>query len=197
VHHDKNRKIYIEGKGIKIIDIWESEIYWNKDFVKNKIREVRKQGNPSVLHTELAGIVTQTSHQNDEEWNKKVKDMWFKKNKNSVSIGTRDKDGKFVKREKKIYKLICNNPNCKNEFASKFKDQKYCCAKCNSISQRKVVRPTKDELEKEISIMPMTLIGKKYGVSDNTVKKWCKSYGIVLGNRRGYWQKVEANKDNL
>lgn len=195
VHHDKNRKIYIEGKGIKIIDIWESEIYWNKDLVKEKIREVRKQGNPSVLHTELAGIVTQTSHHNDEEWNKKVKDMWFKKDKKVNSLGTRDENGKFIKRETKIYKLICKNQICKKEFETAVKKQKYCCLECKGIYQRRAIRPSKEELEREVSSMPMTHIGKKYGVSDNAIKKWCKSYGIVLENRRGYWQKVEANNN--
>ena len=49
--------------------------------------------------------------------------------------------------------------------------------------------PNKDNLEQMVNDVPMTEIGKKYGVSDNAVKKWCKSYGIILGNRRGYWQK--------
>lgn len=45
---------------------------------------------------------------------------------------------------------------------------------------RKVVRPEKEILEKEIKTNTMVSLGKKYGVSDNAVKKWCKSYGINL-----------------
>ena len=26
--------------------------------------------------------------------------------------------------------------------------------------------------------MPFTKIAEKYGVTDNTVRKWCKSYGL-------------------
>jgi len=26
----------------------------------------------------------------------------------------------------------------------------------------------------------MVSLGKKYGVSDNAVRKWCKSYGIII-----------------
>ncbi len=43
-------------------------------------------------------------------------------------------------------------------------------------NQRKVVRPSKEELEKMISEMPMVAIGKKYGVTDNAVRKWVKYY---------------------
>jgi len=41
---------------------------------------------------------------------------------------------------------------------------------------RKVDRPTKEELDYLIKNHPMTTIGKMYGVSDNAVRKWIKSY---------------------
>jgi len=42
---------------------------------------------------------------------------------------------------------------------------------------RKVInRPSKEELDVMASTMPMTSIGKKYGVSDNCIRKWIKSY---------------------
>lgn len=42
-------------------------------------------------------------------------------------------------------------------------------------------RPNKDDLEKDIKeIKYFTKVGKKYGVSDNTVRKWCKIYNINL-----------------
>lgn len=41
---------------------------------------------------------------------------------------------------------------------------------------RKVERPTKDELDNLIQQYPMTTIGKMYGVSDNAVRKWVRSY---------------------
>lgn len=54
--------------------------------------------------------------------------------------------------------------------------------------QRKVDRPPKEELEKLIYDMPMTLLGKKYGVSDNSIRKWCRVYQIELPNfPLGYW----------
>ncbi len=45
---------------------------------------------------------------------------------------------------------------------------------------RKVVRPSKEILEVEIHNNTMVALGKKYGVSDNAVRRWCKSYNIEL-----------------
>ena len=45
---------------------------------------------------------------------------------------------------------------------------------------RKVDRPSKEILEEEIKENTMVSIGKKYGVSDNSIRTWCKSYGIIL-----------------
>ncbi len=42
-------------------------------------------------------------------------------------------------------------------------------------------KPNKEDLEKDIKELKyFTRIGKKYGVSDNTVRKWCKTYNINL-----------------
>ena len=35
-------------------------------------------------------------------------------------------------------------------------------------------------LEKEILCNSMVSIGKKYGVSDNAIRKWCQSYNIDI-----------------
>lgn len=45
-------------------------------------------------------------------------------------------------------------------------------------NSRKVERPTKEELEKLLSENGWTTIGRMYGVSDNAVRKWAKSYLI-------------------
>lgn len=43
----------------------------------------------------------------------------------------------------------------------------------------KVERPSRETLLLDISSMSMTSVGKKYGVSDNAIRKWCRSYGIL------------------
>lgn len=44
--------------------------------------------------------------------------------------------------------------------------------------KRKVERPSKEILEKEINESSFCALGRKYGVSDNAIRKWCKAYKI-------------------
>ena len=53
------------------------------------------------------------------------------------------------------------------------------CQRCSSISLRKVKRPSVENLSSDIKEMSWVAIGKKYGVSDNAVRKWARSYGIL------------------
>lgn len=46
--------------------------------------------------------------------------------------------------------------------------------------KRKVVRPSKEELEILIKNNTFVSLGKKFGVSDVAVKKWCKAYKILV-----------------
>ena len=39
-------------------------------------------------------------------------------------------------------------------------------------------RPSVKELYEELKQSNFTVIGKKYGVSDNAIRKWCKIYNI-------------------
>jgi len=81
--------------------------------------------------------------------------------------------GRNQKRLKKFDKCHCGNKK-----QSKNKQ----CFKCNihneRLLQRKVVWPTKDELQILISKHSFVQIGKMYGVSDNAVRKWCKTYEL-------------------
>ena len=54
------------------------------------------------------------------------------------------------------------------------------CEQCYAISIRKVERPTKEELSNLILQYPTTKIGEMYGVSDNSVRKWLKSYDLPI-----------------
>lgn len=71
------------------------------------------------------------------------------------------------------------------------KDKKYCidcgaeilhtstrCSACKKIASRVVERPNRDELKNLIRNNSFLSIGKKFGVSDNTIRKWCNSYNL-------------------
>ena len=52
------------------------------------------------------------------------------------------------------------------------------CRKCAYLHLRKVDRPSRDMLEYDIHNMSFVKVGVKYGVSDNTIRKWCKQYNL-------------------
>ena len=52
------------------------------------------------------------------------------------------------------------------------------CKPCWDILQRKVCRPDRNELKNKIRNESFVQISKEYGVSDNAVRKWCKSYEL-------------------
>lgn len=47
------------------------------------------------------------------------------------------------------------------------------CATCAAKIARIVERPTRDELKRLIRTTSFSAIGRQYGVSDNTIRKWC------------------------
>lgn len=88
-------------------------------------------------------------------------------------------------------RLLC--PNCNSQtstFSGRQKKKKYYCEKCGnerkwkksklcnkcSGSQKRKVknRPSKEQLLKEIEETNYSAIGRKYGVSANSVRKWVK-----------------------
>ncbi len=51
------------------------------------------------------------------------------------------------------------------------------CLDCFHIIHRKVNRPTQQELEDDFKkLHSFVQVGKKYNVSDNCIRKWCKYY---------------------
>ena len=52
------------------------------------------------------------------------------------------------------------------------------CQKCAELHNRIVERPDRETFKKEIREQPFTVLGKKYGVSDNAIRKWCDNYNL-------------------
>jgi len=48
------------------------------------------------------------------------------------------------------------------------------CIKCYGLRIRKVERPPKEELLKMIKETSYVEVGRKFGVSDNAIRKWLK-----------------------
>lgn len=52
------------------------------------------------------------------------------------------------------------------------------CVECYRLSSRKTEWPSKEELKELIRTKSFVQIGKDFGVSDNAVRRWCKSYNL-------------------
>lgn len=69
--------------------------------------------------------------------------------------------------------------DCGAEVSSEGVRCKSCAAKINNLPFRKVKdRPSKEQLKEEIRNNSFLQLGKKYGVTDNAVRKWCKAYNL-------------------
>jgi hypothetical protein len=76
---------------------------------------------------------------------------------------------------------------CGNEFRARHVDQRYCSRHCGIHHERphlrvprpetrKVPRPTYEQLKDDLAHMSWLAVGRKYGVSDNAVRKWMRWY---------------------
>jgi transposase-like protein len=66
----------------------------------------------------------------------------------------------------------CSNPLTNGQ-------KKYCSYSCSSLAQRKAERPSKEQLAVDISENNWCAIGRKYGISDNAVRKWARYYQLI------------------
>lgn len=81
-----------------------------------------------------------------------------------------NKDFSYPLRKRKKY--VCEK--CGKEI---YKGSKLCIY-CYNLSRRKTKRPSREELKEMIRNIPFIQIGKKYNVSDSTIRKWCDSYNL-------------------
>lgn len=144
--HDKNASEYFLKNGWSVIDIWESELLYKKDYVNDLVNNIKKSD--SYFYIDKI---------NDDDW-----DCFLQK--------------KFLTKKNNIIKKDYYCSNCGKKI-KKNKTNK--CFKCSRFCKRKVSRPSKEILEKEIQENSFVALGKKYGVSDNAIRKWCKSYNIL------------------
>jgi hypothetical protein len=80
-----------------------------------------------------------------------------------------------------------NCARCGEIFRAKYRAQRFCSRHCGARAgsksrgvprpdTRKVGRPPHEQLLEEIKAMGYLAVGRKYGVSDNAVRKWVRWY---------------------
>ena len=117
--------------------------------------------NPPVLHTGTSRFESGVAYSKD--WSEKLKDLWFKKSKGRP------------KRKKKISNCLYCNGEFEVKKLGQKRETKYCSHQCYTLSSRKIYRPPKKQLLQEIEETNYCAVGRKYGVSDNKIRKWLKS----------------------
>jgi len=90
----------------------------------------------------------------------------------------------------------CECGNKKNTYSKKCVNCEYISRKGQERISTRKFNPSKSELQSLVWEMPMTQLGKMFGVSDKAVAKRCKKLCIELPPT-GYWAKSEGNINNL
>lgn len=98
------------------------------------------------------------------------KNRLLNKNENEVNIKKIIKSDKINKNKiKHVHKEYCKCGNEKSKYSNS-------CDDCFRKRRRKVERPLLEELIKDIELLGYSATGRKYGVSDNSIRKWIKNY---------------------
>jgi endogenous inhibitor of DNA gyrase (YacG/DUF329 family) len=83
---------------------------------------------------------------------------------------------------KETIKIQKKCPSCGSDFFTKNTkagmNKKYCSKECRSYDDRKIERPTKEELEKMVLEKSFKQIGIEFGVVENTIRNWYRDYGF-------------------
>jgi hypothetical protein len=84
-------------------------------------------------------------------------------------------------------------PHCGGSFLPKYDSQRFCSRECSwrwprpapaRPELRKVERPPYEQLRREVAELGWSAVGRRYGVSDNAVRKWVRRYELERLARR-------------
>jgi len=85
----------------------------------------------------------------------------------------------------KNLRMLRRCDQCGRTFHPKDRTQRHCCQRCGGQSaanrvarknRRKAQRPSHDRLLREVAELGYCAVGRRYGVSDNAIRKWIKWY---------------------
>jgi len=120
-------------------------------------------------------LVLQLDHINGDSRDNRIENLRFLcPNCHSQTV-TYSRSGTRGKRKKE--KEICPECGHKKYYKSEM------CRKCSNdkiaFDNRRVERPTKEELQTLIENNTWLALGKMFGVSDNSIRKWARSYNLI------------------
>lgn len=144
------------------VDLRTYQVYLFSDFEKRRTMTIRlslpKNGQTKNIHRHEDFVLTASRVKEIFKFEQPELDGWFSKQGSQ-------------------HRHVCLM--CHQEFVNGAKHSRYCGIKCTSQSQRRVERPDKETLKSDIELLSWRAIGRKYGVSDNAVRKWARSYSLI------------------
>lgn len=93
-------------------------------------------------------------------------------------------------RKRRLVRVDQECARCGEPFRPKYKDQRYCSRECGTRwdrsgvarpSARRVDRPPYGQLVREVRVIGYSATGRRYGVTDNAIRKWLRQYERELG----------------
>ena len=169
IRTDKNKRVFLEKHGWTVLDIWESEIAWNVGLVIDKLRaagitEARRDYTPEDRVQFPSRL---------PDWSDKLRELWYKQHPAA--------DPNYVKvdKERSTHKRgVCGH--CGKEFSYiSSRSREYCSVSCTGLSRARVHVTATELISKLKELGSYTRVGKYFGVSDNTIKKYCRKLGVL------------------
>lgn len=148
--------------------------YWNKELNIHNIDYVFIATDDGICYSIPAKELTSSNSITLYDYYEKFKVMAISTDIREIEKETLTVIHNTKSKEQKEY--FC--PECGEKVSKKGVLCRKCAALKNGEEHRKVERPDKDTLLKQLSTSNMTKVGEYYGVTDNAVRKWLKTYKL-------------------
>ena len=102
------------------------------------------------------------------------------KEQNIIHVFKHNENSKKNGRKREIVYKNVKCQYCGNVFSKRHSEQVYCSSECAHSAQRKITTDINLDILKSAfqKYQSFVQVGKHFGVSDNTIRKWCKKFGL-------------------